>query len=79
MVKKRELGIALLSFVILGLIMLVIMVISIVLSETFKNLEIYSVMSIITYVILGSSIGISAGFGYVIAQRLFDALLDKKQ
>jgi len=77
MVKKKEIGIAILSFVILALIMLVIMVFSIILNEVLKNSGIYSVMSAITYVILGSSIGISAGFGYIIAQRLFDALLDK--
>lgn len=77
MVKKKELGIALLSFVILALIMLAIVVFSIAVNELLKNSGIYSVMSTITWVILGASIGLSAGFGYVIAQRLFDALLTK--
>lgn len=77
MVKKREIGIAFVCFVILALIMIVIMVFSIALNELLKNSGIYSIMSTLTWVILGTSIGISAGFGYIIAQRLFDALLTK--
>ena len=77
MVKKREIGIAILSFVILAIILLVIAGFSILLIDILKNLSLYTFNSIITYVVLGSSIGISAGFGYIIAQRLFDALLNK--
>jgi uncharacterized membrane protein YeiH len=77
MVKKKEIGIAILSFVILALIMLVVLVFTVALSEVLKNTGISSAMGTITWVVMGASIGISAGFGYVIAQRLFDALLDK--
>lgn len=75
--KKKEVGIAVLCFVILGLIMLLMMVFSIVLSEILRPLDLYSVMSTVIYVIGGTAVGIGAGFGYVIAQRLFDALLTK--
>ncbi len=75
--KKKELGVALLSFVILALITVAIVIFSIAINESLKNSGIYSVMSTITWVVLGASIGISAGFGYAIAQRLFDAFLTK--
>ncbi len=77
MVKKKELGIAVASFGVLAVIMLVIMGFSILIFEILDTLH-FPASSVIMYVLLGGSIGISAGFGYVIAQRLFDALLDKK-
>ncbi len=77
MVKRREIGIAILCFVILGLILVAIMVLAIALNEFLRHTGFYSIMSTMTYVILGASIGISAGFGYVIAQKLFDAFLAK--
>ena len=78
MVKKRELGIAILCLVILVLILFVLLGFILLVQEILKNIGAYSVMSLISsYVGLGAAIGISAGFGYIIAQKLFDALLNK--
>ena len=77
MVKKREIGIAVLCFVILALIMLAILGFTLLINEIYKFTGIYLLGYYTIYVVLGVAIGISAGFGYIIAQRLFDALLDK--
>jgi hypothetical protein len=77
MVKKREIGIAILCFVILALIMLAILGFTLLMQEIFHFTGIYQFWYYTIYVVLGAAIGISAGFGYIIAQRLFDALLNK--
>jgi hypothetical protein len=48
----------------------------VLITEVLKSTELYSLTSTLTWVTLGASIGISAGFGYVISQRLFAALLN---
>jgi len=65
--------------IILALIMLVIMVFSIAVSELMDNFHVYTVSSVMMYTILGLSIGLSTGFGYVISKRLFDALFEKNR
>ncbi len=45
----------------------------ITLNELLQYLGFSSIMSTMNYIILGSSIGISTGFGYAIAQTLFEA------
>jgi len=75
--KKREIGIAVMSLIILAAILLVIMIFSLVLSQVLSNLRIYSLSSYMMYGVLGLSIGLSVGFGYVISKRLFDALFEK--
>jgi hypothetical protein len=76
--RKREVGIAILSFGILAAIMVVILVFTIVIYRILDILDVSMVTSFMMYILLGASIGISAGFGYIVAQRLFDALLDTK-
>jgi hypothetical protein len=77
MVKKREIAIAILCFVILALIMLAILGFTLLMEEIFHFTGIYPFGYYTIYVVLGAAIGISAGFGFIIAQRLFDALLNK--
>ena len=57
--------------------MLAILGFTLLIDEIYKFTGIYLFGYYISYVVLGAAIGISAGFGYIIAQRLFDALLDK--
>jgi len=75
MEKKREIGIAIISLGVLALILLLILVFSILVSLILDSMrDTYMIGTYFVYVILGLSIGLSTGFGYVISKRLFDAL-----
>lgn len=75
--RKREVGIAIVSFGILAVIIIVLMILAIVIYRILDVFNVSMISSFMMYILLGVSIGISAGFGYIVAQRLFDALLDQ--
>jgi len=78
MSKTRELLIATASLLILVIIMVVVMMGGFLITQGLMRVGVgYEFFSYVGYMVMGISTGISLGFGYVIAKRLFDALFSK--
>jgi hypothetical protein len=78
MERKREILIATVSLLLLAVIIIVIMMVVFLITQGLMRIGVgYQYFSYISDVVMGVSTGISLGFGYVIAKRLFDALFPK--
>jgi hypothetical protein len=78
MSKKREILIATASLLLLAVIVIIVMVVGFLITQGLIRIGVgYQFFSYIDSVIIGVSTGISLGFGYVIAKRLFDAMFSK--
>ncbi len=79
MEKKKEVIKAIISLILLAVIITIIMVVTFLILMSLDEIGIslgwYS--GYIWYCIMGVLAGIGAGFGFVIAKRLFDVTFDK--
>jgi hypothetical protein len=80
MSKTREILIAVASLLLLAVIVIVVMVTGFLITQGLMRIGVgYEYFSYVYYVIIGVSTGISLGFGYVIAKRLFDSLFSTER